>query len=110
MIDTILAAAGIPAKQGRFASPPPSTYAVYFDDLDTSAGPDPSPGQAPLLVEHGVTVEIYEPTPDPVAERALEVELSVRGIAWTKQDRYWLQNVQRYQVIYEFNFFEKRRA
>lgn len=109
MIKQILEAAGIPAKQTRYLDPPDSTYAVYFDDEDTLSGPDPTPG-APLLVNHSATVEIYEPTPDAVAERTLEVELSVRGIAWTKQARYWLQNVQRYQVIYEFEFTEKRRA
>ena len=110
MIETILAAAGIPAKQGRYATPPPSTYAVYFDDQDTSGGPDPVPGETLLLVDHSCTVELYEPRRDPAAEAALEAALLAQGIHWTKQDRYWLQNVQRYQVIYEFEFTEKRRA
>lgn len=110
MLETMLKASGIPAKQGRFTNPPPKTYAVYFDDQDTTDGPDPLPGVAPMLVNHDCMVELYEPTPDPAAEAAFEAELIKKGISWQKQDRYWLQNVQRYQVIYEFNFNEKRRA
>ena len=109
MIKQILAAAGIPARQGRYINPPGSTYAVYFDDTDTLSGPDPVPG-APLLVSHSVTVELYESTKDDASEAAMESALIAQGLHWTKQDRYWLQNVQRYQVIYEFDFTETRRA
>lgn len=108
MIKTILTASGIPGKQGRYLNPPAKTYAVYFDDQDTTQGPDAHAG-APLLVQHDGMVELYEPAPDPDAEAALEAELNAQGIPWTKQDRYWLQNVQRYQVIYEFTYYEKRR-
>ena len=110
MIDTMLAAAGIPAKQGRFMNPPPETYAVYFDDCDTAPGPDPTGTGTPLLVRHDAMVEFYEPKPAPAKEEAFEAELIAHGIAWTKQDRYWLQNVQRYQVVYEFTYHEKRRT
>ena len=109
MIKTVLAAAGIPAKQSRYKDPPGSTYAVYFDDVDTLNGPDPVPG-APLLVNHSATIELYEPIPDDASEAAMEKALNAQGIPWTKQSRYWLQNVQRYQVIYEFEFTEKRRT
>lgn len=109
MIDSIMSAAGIPANQGRHITPPDSTYGVWFDDQDISNGPDIARG-APLLVSHSVTVEIYEPAPDPAAEARLEAELLARNIHWTKQDRYWLQQVRRHQVIYEFEFIEKRRA
>ena len=109
MIKQILAAAGIPAKESRYINPPGSTYAVYFDDTDTLGGPDPVPG-APLLVSHSATVELYEPTKDDASEAALESALIAQGLHWTKQARYWLQNVQRYQVVYEFDFTETRRA
>lgn len=108
MTEEILTAAGIPYRQGRFLRPPAETYGVYFDDLTTS-GPDPVPG-APQIVRHDVMVELYEPKADPEIEARLEAQLQARGIHWTKQDRYWLQNAQRYQVIYEFSYIDKRRA
>lgn len=105
MTKETLTAAGIVFRRARFSSPPASTYAVYFDDVTTD-GPD----GINRLFTHDVTVEIYEPTPDDAAEKAIEAELNARGISWTKQDRYWLQDEQRYQVIYEFTYIEKRRA
>lgn len=112
MIDTILTASGIPYRQGRFLRPPEETYAVYFDNVETD-GPDLVTLLAstrPRVVRHDVMVEIYEPSQDPDAEAALEAALDAQGLDYTKQDRYWLQNVQRYQVIYEFNYTDKRRA
>ena len=109
MIRDILTASGIPYRQGRYPFPPAETYVVYFDELDTSDGPDPVPG-APQLVRHNCSVELYEPEADPAAEERLEALFAANGLRWTKQDRYWLQNTQRYQVVYEFSFTEKRRA
>jgi hypothetical protein len=108
MLNDILTASGIPYRQGRFLNPPAETYGIYFDNL-TVDGPDPLPG-VPQTVRHDVMVELYEPQPDPDAEAALEAEFRARGLHWTKEDRYWLQNVQRYQVVYEFNYNEKVRA
>lgn len=109
MVNKILTASGIPYRQGRFLNPPKNTYGVYFDDSDTGGGPDPLPG-APQLIRHDVTVELYEPKADPEAETALEAQLIAAGLHWTRTDREWLQNVQRYEVIYEFSYNEKRRA
>lgn len=105
MVKEILKAAGLLAWQGRAAYPPAGTYAVYFDDV-TAAGPD---GYNRIFT-HAVTVELYEPTQDDAAEAAVEAELNARGIPWTKQARYWLDNVRRYQVVYEFAYIEKRRT
>ena len=107
MIENMLTASGIPNRQSRFINPPAETYAITFDDLET-VGPDPVSG-APKLVRHDCMVELYEPKPDPDAEAALEAQLDAQGLHWTKQARYWLQNVQRYQSIYEFTYYEKRR-
>lgn len=109
MVNEILTASGIPYRQGRYPDPPAKTYCVYFDDITTIEGPDAIPG-APMLIRHDVMVELYEPKADTKAEEALEAEFIVRGVPWTKQDRYWLQNVQRYQVLYEFDYVEKRRT
>ena len=105
MVNDILTAAGIKGRRGRFTGTPPSTYAVWMDDI-TTEGADVAPG---LLVRHDITIELYENKPDDAKEAALEAELTARGLHYTKQDRYWLQDEQMYQVIYEFTYYEKRR-
>ena len=105
MIKTILNAAGLPSGQGRVPNPPAGTYAVYFDDV-TADGPD---GYNRIFT-HEIMVELYEPKHDDEAEAALEAELNARGIPWTKQARYWLDSIRRYQVVYEFAYTEKRRT
>lgn len=105
MIKNILTAAGIEFRQTRFPSPPKDTYAVYMDDVSTD-GPD----YINRIYTHDYTIEVYEPTPDDAAEQAIEAALDAAGLRWTKQSRYWLQSEQRYQVIYEFTYTEKRRA
>ena len=104
MVKDILTAAGILGWQGRAPEPPEETYAIYFDEVETD-GPD---GYNPIYL-HDVTVELYEPRQDDEAESALEAELNSRGIRWSKQSRYWLDSIRRYQVIYEFSYIEKRR-
>lgn len=104
MVNSILTASGVEYRRGRFLKPPKDTYAVYLDDV-TADGPD----GLNLLFTHAITVEVYEPEPDDAAEAAIEAAINAAGIPWTKQDRYWLQDVQRYQVIYEFSYVEKRR-
>ena len=103
MVEKILNAAGLRFRKTRFPSPPAGTYAVYIDDVSTD-GPD---GLNRILI-HDYTVELYEPAPDDEAEAAVEAALDAEGVRWTKQDRYWLQDDQRYQVIYEFTHREKR--
>ena len=103
MIKTILDAAGVPFRRSRFLSPPAGTYAVYMDDVTTD-GPD----GINRIFNHDVTVEVYEPKPDDKTEAAIEAALDAQGLHYTKQDRYWLQDVQRYQVIYEFSYIIKK--
>ena len=110
MITDILTAAGIQYRRGRFPSPPANTYAVYFDNI-SGEGADLVPISAgehlPGIQHHDIMVEVYEPTPDDAVEASIEAELTARGFSWSKQDRYWLQDVQRYQVIYEFSYTTK---
>lgn len=105
MVNNILTASGIPYRRGRFTAGSIPTYAVYTDDITTD-GPDGHP----WVRRHDITVELYENKPDDAAEAALEAAIADAGLQWTKQDRYWLQTEQQYQVIYEFYYFEKRRA
>lgn len=110
MINNILTAAGVQHRRGRFPNPPPDTYAVYFDDV-VRDGADPVTPSAstelPGVRQHTVRVEVYEPKPDDKTEAAIEAELNTRGLPWSKEDRYWLQDVQRYQVLYEFSYNDK---
>lgn len=110
MIKEILTAAGVQHRQGRFPKPPEATYAVYFDNV-SGEGADrvtlPRGGALPGIHHHIVTVEVYEPRPDDKTEAAIEAAIAAQGLTWDKQDRYWLQDVQRYQVIYEFSYTSK---
>jgi hypothetical protein len=105
MVNKILTAAGIKYRRGRFTANAPDTYAVYRDDWD-AGGPD----DRPLVIRHDITVELYESKPDDKAEASIEKAIGEAGLHYTKQDRYWLSTEQLYQVIYEFTYYEKRRA
>lgn len=102
MVNEILTAAGVLHRRGRFLRLPEETHAVWFDDI-TADGPD----GVNRIFTHDIMVELYEAAPDDAAETAIEAELNARGLPWTKQDRYWLPDVQRYQVIYELTYITK---
>lgn len=112
MINEILSAAKVEHAQGRFIRMPNGTHAVYFDDVEVE-GPDrvtpPTAAGLPRIYHHDVTIELYEPAPDDAAEAAIEAELDARGLSWTKQDRYWLKDLQRYQTIYELSYTSKSK-
>ena len=109
MIKEILTAAGVEHAQGRFLRMPAGTYAVYFDDIETTTA-DPVPGEGlPRIYTHNVTVELYEELPDDAKEAAIEQEMEARGLEWTKQDRYWLKDLQRYQTVYETTYTNKTK-
>lgn len=103
MVTEILTAAGLKHRRNRFPSPPAGTFAIWMDDKQTD-GPD---GMPPCIFTHNVTIEVYEPHPDENAQAALEAAMSARGLHWSKQDRYWIQQEQLYQTIYEFIYTEK---
>ena len=110
MIKDILTAAGVEHAKGRMLRMPEGTYAVYFDDIEVIAADRVTPPTAaglPRYYQHTVSVELYEPVPDEAAEASIEAELDARGLSWGKQDRYWLKDVQRYQVVYEFEYTAK---
>ena len=107
MIKNILTAAGVEHKQGRFLRMPEGTHAVYFDDLEVETADPVASVKMPRIYHHTVTVEVYEPAPDDVTERAIEAELDARGLSWSKQDRFWIKDAQRYQTVYEFAYTSK---
>lgn len=103
MILELLTAAGLTFRHSRFLKPPGGTYAVWTDDVET----DGADNCAAAIFTHNYIVELYEPTPDDEAERAMESALADAGIQYQKQDRYWLQDEQRYQVTYDFSITTK---
>jgi hypothetical protein len=105
MVNKILDTAGIKYRKTRFLKPWPERYVVYMDDVSTD-GPD----GLNLIYTHDITVELYTPGPDPEAEAALEAAMDAEEVRWRKQDSVWLQEVQRYQTVYEFTYYTKRRA
>lgn len=113
MLDEILTAAGVRHEpRGRLLRMPDETYAVSFDNIDKDSadrvGTIPS-GGLPGIYHHSGMIELYETKPDPKAEAAIEREFDARGVDWEKQDRYWLPDVQRYQVIYETSYTTKTK-
>ncbi|MBR5845509.1 MAG: hypothetical protein IKY65_04540 [Rikenellaceae bacterium] len=109
MISEILAAAGAEYAQGRFIRMPEGTHAVYFDDVDAETADPVAIAGMPRVYHHSVTVEVYEPAPDDAIEAAIEAELDARGLSWSKQDRFWLKDLQRYQTVYEFTYTSKSK-
>lgn len=109
MVIEILTDAGVEYAQGRFISMPEGTHAVYFDDIETETADPVASAGSPRIYHHNVTVEVYEPAPDDDIENAIEAELDARGLSWAKQDRYWLKDLKRYQVIYEFSYTSKSK-
>lgn len=107
MVREILTAAGVRFEHSRFLRMPEETHAVYFDNLDVDAADPVTAGRLPMIWAHDVTIELYEPVPDQAAEEAIEAQLIARGLSWTKQDRLWVQEAQRYQVVYEFTYHTK---
>lgn len=104
MVTKILKQAGVKFRQSRYMPPLPTTYAVYFDDREAGGADGVN-----CLITHNITVEVYESKPDDATESAIEAALDSYGLDWTSQARYWIREEQRYQVIYEFTYIEKRR-
>jgi hypothetical protein len=102
MVEQILTDSGIAYRKTRFLKPPSGTYAVYTDDMDTLGG-----DSLVAAYHHQITIELYEAGLDNEAEARIEDLISQAGIQWEKQDRFWLQAEQRYQVIYEFEYYTK---
>lgn len=106
MVKRVLTGAGFVEgktfKETRFLKPPKTTYAVYMDSF-TRRGAD----GLNLIKDHDYTIELYSYTPDPEAEARIEGILDELKLEYDKNDRYWIQEEQLYQVVYTFRFIEK---
>ena len=106
MVRQILSASGFiegrTFRETRFIKPPNETYAVFLDSYTRRGSDDLN-----LITEHLYTIELYSYSPDPNAEERIENTFDSLGIAYDKQDRYWLHDEQLYQVVYSFDYYEK---
>lgn len=110
MVKKILTGAGLieneTFRETRFLRPPRSTYAVYHDSY-SRGGADTTA----RLNRHSVTIELYEYAPDSNVENKIEAQLNeyypLMSDEWEKQDRYWIEGEQLYQVVYSFDYVEK---
>ena len=106
MVKEVLTGAGFVEvksfKVTRFLKPPKTTYAVFMDSF-TRRGAD----GLNLIKDHDYTIELYSYAPDPEAEARIEAILDELGLEYDKDDRYWIQEEQLYQVVYRFRFIEK---
>ena len=89
-------------KETRFLKAPDVTYCVYLDSV-VRRGAD----NANLITEHRYTVELYAYAPDPAAEDAIEEALDALAIPFEKQPRYWINDEQIFQTVYDFDYIEK---
>ena len=106
MVKRVLTGAGFVEdktfRETRFIKPPKTTYAVFMDSF-TRRGAD----NLNLIKDHNYTIELYSYAPDPEAEVRIEKSLDTLGLEYEKDDRYWIQEEQLYQVVYTFEFTEK---
>ena len=107
MVNDILTGAGFVKnktyRETRFLKPPKVTFAVFNDSADIRGGDYEN-----LIAEHETSIELYEYEPDTDAEQRIEAQFDALGQAYTKQERYWIEDEQLYQVIYDFSYIEKR--
>lgn len=103
MVDKILKGVGIPYTETRFKSPPKvDTFAVYLDEVEVRGGDGVN-----LIEEHSISIELYESFKDPETESKIEANFNALGIEYDKAPRYWIEEEQLYQVIYDFNYISK---
>lgn len=85
-----------------FRHPPRSTYAVYQDTFERRGADGKN-----NITEHDITIEVYEYKADTEKEIEIEKAFETLCIPFTKQERYWIQDEQLFQAIYEFSYVEK---
>lgn len=109
MVKQILTAAGFVEnktfRETRFLKPPQTTYAVYMDSINKRGADNLN-----CITEHDTTIELYEYAPDPEAEKRIEDAFDALARPYSKDDRYWINEEQIYQVIYSFNYTEKQEV
>lgn len=103
MVKEILRNTGIKFRETVFKNAPSTTYAIYTDSITRRGGDTKN-----MLNDHRVYIELYSNAIDEDSEKKLEVELDARCLNYNKSERVWFDEEQKYQVIYDFNYIERR--
>lgn len=108
MIKSILTKAGFieneTFKETRFLIPPKEkTYCVYMDSWSGRGSDDYN-----YIREHSYSIEVYQYYPDEESEEKIERILDNLGLEYQKHERYWIEQEQLYQTIYDFDYLEKK--
>lgn len=93
---------GVTFRETRFVKPPRQSYVVYLESF-TARGSD----KQNLVRDVTTLIELYTYVPDPDAEARIEEELDLRALEYRKDDRYWIQDEQMFQVVYTVEHTEK---
>lgn len=109
MINDVITAAGLPVRDGSSPKGLPANTVVYVFDSFSVDGPDRVPGMEsfPAIARHLAQLEMYAPQPDSASESALEKQLLINGLLFTKSAREWVPSVQRYLTAYELTYTTK---
>ena len=104
MISEILTAARLPHQEAQYPDPPKGTFAVWLESV-TADGSDFDN----RIFTHDCTLELYAPTVEAGNKdrTRLFAVLDSRGIHYTTQGWYWLNNIRRYQEVIEFTYTTK---
>lgn len=102
MVDLIFNGLDIPYRETRFIQPPRKTYAVYQHSIDRRGADDRN-----MISENSLSIELYSYKPDSVAEKLIEHRLDELAMPYEKQERYWIESEQLYQVIYSLDYITK---
>lgn len=107
MVDEMLTSLNIEHRETKFDKPPRNTYAVWMDDIVSDGADDVN-----LQWTHQITIELYTYTIKASAEAETKIEqyLDSRGIRYNKQARFWIQDEQLYQTIYDFDYTTKTKG
>ena len=103
MVDNIFRGTDIPYKETRFNKAPSTTYAIYTDSITRRGGDSKN-----LLNDHRIFIELYSRSIDSESEKKIESQLDKLVMNYNKSERVWFDDEQIYQVIYDFNYIEKR--
>ena len=105
LIEDILAAAGIEARETCFLQAPSCTHACWGDQIRADGSDYDNE-----IYMHDYTLELYElpDAPDPDAHARLRAVLDSEGIGWEKSPRVFLLDTQLFLTTYSFSCTERR--
>ena len=93
---------GYPMHAGDFRKAPRGAYIVYRDEQER--------GGADLkntVTLHRLTIEFYSEEVKKDVEKRIEELLDNTAIKYIKLPVEWLEDVQRYQVLYDLKYLDK---